>query len=176
MGMQMGLPMSNGSSRACKRKFRWMFNIPDVCGNPDAGTGGAGVSALPPQRSERPSITFREMSAQHLNETISYPAKPEWKPVVLVLYDVLTSGEHPVFKWLRQAYDPRYGDWYPATQREFIKLATLNMLDGCGNIVEKWVWENAWPLSLEFGELDMGNHELAVCSLTLRYSRAYVTS
>ena len=166
MGMDFGLPTPGGQSQACKRKFRWMFNIDNV-----AGEGGS--NALPPQRSERPGLTLREMAIQHLNETIYYPAKPDWKPVPLVLYD-LKRGSHPVFDWLKNAYNPASGEWYPVTNGQFLKTARLKLLDGCGNTVETWIWEDAWPQQLEFGELDMGNQELVVCTVTLRYARAYV--
>lgn len=170
MGMGFGLPMPGGSSRACKRKFRWLFNIDGV-----SGSGAGGVQALPPSRSERPGLTFRETTVQHMNETVYYPAKPDWKPIQLVLYDV-KMGEHPVFEWLAEAYDPRSGRWAPPVGSRFMKDAYLELYDGCGNTVESWVWESAWPQQVEFGELDMGNHELVLCTVTLRYARAYVQS
>ena len=144
-----------------------MFNIDGVSG------GEGSTQALPPQRSERPGLNFREMAIQHVNETIYYPAKPDWKPITLVLYDV-ASGTNPVFTWLQNAYDPTSGSWYPVTNGQFLKTATLNLFDGCGNTLETWVWENAWPQQVEFGELDMGNQELVVCTVTLRYARAYI--
>lgn len=165
MGMDFGLPMSNGTSRACKRKFRWLFKIEGVSGY---------TNSLPPMRSERPSLSFRETPIQHLNETIYIPVKPEWKPVSLVLYDVKTRGEHPVFKWLKDGYDPKAGQWYPVTNGEFLKEAKLELYDGCGNVIETWVYENAWPQVSEFGELDMGNQELVTAQVTMRYARAFV--
>ena len=172
MGMDFGLPMPNGTSKACKRKFRWLFNIEDVSG------GEGSTKALPPQRSERPGLTFREMTIQHLNETIYYPAKPDWKPVQLVLYDVMSpTGAHPVFDWIKEVYDPfADSEWRPVSAGNFLKTAILNLYDGTGETVETWIWENAWPQQAEFSELDMGNHEIVVCQVTLRYARAYVRS
>lgn len=164
--MDFGLPQSNGTSRACKRKFRWLFKID--------GVSGTGTQALPPLKSARPSLSFREMEIKHLNENIYYPARPDWKPISLVLYDVKTGGQHPVFEWIRRAYDPQSGEWYPVVSRNFLKDARLELYDGCGNVVETWVWENAWPQVADFSDLDMGNQELVTCDLTLRYARAYV--
>jgi hypothetical protein len=166
MGMNFGLPLPSGTSQACKRKFRWLFTIQDISG----GTGSS--KALPPQRSERPGLTFRESTIQHLNETMYYPSKPDWKPVSLVLYD--TAGAvNPVFTWIQKAYDPTSGNWTPVGGSGFLINSTLQLFDGCGNIIETWAWENVWPQQVEFGDLDMGNHELVVCTVTLRYARAY---
>ncbi len=168
MGMDFGLPLPGGQSATCKWKFRWLFNIEGVSG--ESGS----TKALPPTRAERPSLTFREMSIQHLNEVINIPAKPEWKPIQLVLYDLKTNGTHPVFKWIQEAYDPRRGTWDPIAENDFIKTANLVLYDGTGNEVERWVWEHAYPQQVEFGDLDMGSRELVVCTITLRYARAYV--
>ena len=134
-----------------------------------------GTNALPPQRSERPGLTFRESTIQHINETIYYPAKPDWKPVSLVLYDT-TPGTNLVFNWLRNAYDPSNGNWYPVVNSGLLKDCQLYLFDGCGNTIETWKWENAWPQNVEFGELDMNNNELVIATVTLRYARAYVIS
>lgn len=165
MGMDFGLPMSNGESRACKRKFRWLFKIEGVSGY---------ANALPPSKAERPSLSFRETPVQHLNETIYLPMKPEWKTLSLTLYDVRTNGTHPVFQWFKDGYDPRSGKWSPVTNGNFIKEANLELYDGCGNIIEKWTFENAWPQAPEFGDLDMGNQELVTAHVNIRYARAFV--
>lgn len=60
---------------ACwKRKFRWLLVIDGVSGNQP-------INSLPPSKSARPSISFKTMEIQHLNETIYRPAKPDWKPI-----------------------------------------------------------------------------------------------
>lgn len=147
-----------------KRKFRWMFYIPNVSGD--------GIDVLPPQKSARPSLSFKEMEVQHLTETVYYPGKPDWKPISLVLYDIVEKGGriHPVFNWLISLYNPGAGKYTPGT---FKQNATLHLLDGCGNTVELWQFENAWPNTIEWGDLDMSNSEIVTADLTLRYDRAY---
>lgn len=170
MGRSMGLDfgLEEGQWKFCKRKFRWLLKIEEVC-----GTKSGGAKVLPPLKSARPSLTFREMEARHLNEHVFYPAKPEWAPISLVLFD-LKKDKHPVFDWIKKAYDPKKGDWFPSAQNNFIKHADLELYDGCGNLVETWVYEEVWPQVIEFGELDMGASELVTCDLKLRYARAYV--
>jgi hypothetical protein len=148
------------------RKFRWLFKIREVCAE-------SGTNCLPPLKSARPSLSFKELQAEHLNETLYFPGKPEWKPITLSLYD-LKKNEHPVFKWLKKFYDPKEGKIKTPTDNEFMVTATLELYDGCGEVMEKWTYENCWPQAVEFGDLDMGSSEIVTCDITLRYARAYI--
>lgn len=166
----MGFDLGLADPTACfKRKNRWLFIVPDVCGE--------GVNALPPLKSNRPSISFKEIEVQHISETVYFPGKPEWKPITISLYDVDTKRTrfHPVFEWLKKLYDVSEKDVIinPSCD-EFKKQANLQLLDGCGNVVEEWIYEGIWPQSVEFGDLDMSSSEVVTCDLTLRYDRAYI--
>ncbi len=166
-----------GTSDVCfKRKFRWLFLIPSVSG---------AVGMLPPERGARPSVTIKENEAQHLNEIIYFPSKPDWKPINLTLYD-LKLNRNPVIEWLSNQYNPQTGRWnigygeitgLGALQDtgEFKKDAQIQMLDGCGNIIEEWELQNVWPNNIEWGELDMSDSNYMTVDLTLRYDRAYKT-
>lgn len=166
MPQAMGLGFGLGSESVCfKRKFRWLLKID--------GISASGAQSLPPDKSARPSLTFKEIEVQHLNETVYFPGKPEWKPISLVLFD-LKRNRNPVFDWLKKQYNPCNGRWLPPTPNEFKKTARLELYDGCGNIMETWVFENAWPNALEWGDLDMSNSEYVTVDLTLRYDRAYI--
>ena len=163
MGLDFGLERK---SLCWKQKFRWEFSIP--------GISQSGVNSLPPSKAARPSMDFKEQEAQHLNETIYYPMKPEWKPVTLVLYD-LAQIYHPIFGWIQEVYDPCLPgrNWVPPNEG-FKKNGDLSMLSGCGDPIEIWRYENLWPQSVEFGDLDYGNSEHVLCEVTLRYDRAYI--
>jgi len=166
------------SSEVCfKRKYRWLFFIPDISQD--------GVNALPPSKAARPNLSFKEMDAQHLNETIYYPSKPEWKPITLVLYDINTNTtDNPVWNWITRVYDPDEGTWNPSCSPQAgangkpglfkINRCKLEMYDGCGNVLEKWVYEGAWCQQVEFGDLDMGDSNVSTIDITLRYDRAYI--
>lgn len=158
------------------RKFRWLLKIPDISAD--------GIGSLPPQKSARPSLAFKEASAEHLNETIYFPMKPDWKPINLTLYD-LKKTTNPIFKWLKSLYNPCNGNWLPPSASAFgssqsitntfkKSSARLEMYDGCGKILETWVYENVYPNNIEWGELDMSNVEVTTVDLTLRYDRAYI--
>lgn len=173
MGLQFGLDSGQGGAafQLCKRKFRWLLRIDGLC---STTVFDGGINVLPPLKSARPQVSFKEMEVRHLNEHVYYPMKPEWKTINLILYD-LQRTTHPVWAWLKKCYNPQFGNWYPSLTNEFVKKdATLKLYDGCGTVVETWQFENVWPQTADFGDLDMGNSEYLTCDLTLRYARAWI--
>ena len=87
MAQQMGWGDSFGLRDGCfKRKNRWLFTIPEI--------SAEGINALPPSKASRPGLSFKELSMEHLTETIYYPGKPEWKPITLTLYDLRKEQSH----------------------------------------------------------------------------------
>ena len=151
---------------ACfKNKNRWMFTID--------GISEDGVNALPPNKAARPSLSFKEIEVQHVNEIVYLPGKPDWKPINLVLYDI-KKNKHPVLEWIKTIYNPETGEY--KLDSKFKKKAKLELFDGCGKVIESWVFEEAWPNNIEWGDLDMSTSEIVVVDLTLRYSRAYIES
>jgi hypothetical protein len=163
----MGLDFGLESWQNCnKRKFRWLFKIPEI--------SASGVQSLPPSKAARPTVSFKETPAEHLNETIYLPVKPEWKTIDLTLYD-LKRDKHPIFEWVQRQYDPCEGKWYKPFENGTFKLtATLELYDGCGETMETWIIENVWPQNANFDDLDMGDSMYLTCVLTLRYDRAYI--
>lgn len=167
MGREMGL---GGIGESCfKRKFRWLMTIDGVAGDP-----GTGINILPPVKSARPNVAFKEMAVEHLTETLYYPSKPDYKPITVTLYDIVSAGKHPVLKWVNQCYNAQEGPWRLAAQG-FIRDIRLALFDGCGNTIESWIFENSWPQQIDFGDLDMASSEVLTCDLTIRYARAYIS-
>ena len=166
MAQQMGWGDSFGLSDGClKRKNRWLFKIPDISAD--------GIDSLPPSKTARPELSFKELSLEHITETIYYPGKPEWKPITLTLYD-LKKNQNPIIKWVSSIYDINNAFAYKFSS-ELKKTATLELYDGTGEVIESWTFENIWPTTIAFGDLDMQSSEVAVLDLTLRYDRAYTT-
>jgi len=171
MGLDFGL---NGDGKFCKRKFRWLFRIDKIVADPQNS-----LSTLPPLQSARPSLSFKEMTANHLIENAFYPAKPDWKPIQLTLYD-LKLPTHPVVAWILEFYDPERGQLLSPNEKAgesegFIRTCYLDLYDGCGETVESWIYEDAWPQNIDFQTLDMGDNGIVTCDITLRYQRAWLT-
>lgn len=174
MGLSFGL---EDPTIPLKRKFRWLFKIKGISSDDFPGQ----IRALPPRRGNRPSLGWKEYEFQHLNETIYYPFKPDWKPVQLHLFD-LRCNMNPVFDWIRfnqQAtnpglYNPQIGTWTPVVCAQLKRNATLVILDGCGGTIEQWAFDGCYPQNIEWGELDMDNNDIITVDMTLRYDRAYL--
>lgn len=159
-----------------KQKHRWLFYFTDI--------SAKGIGVLPPAKSARPSMSFKEIEVQHVTETIFFPGKPEWKTITLSLYDICSAynpkGEHPVMNWLKRLFDPESADYKfiidEGDDANNFKLdAAVELYDGCGNCLEKWFLNNCWPQSCDFQDLDMGSSDVLLAEMTLRYDRAYIT-
>lgn len=174
--MDMGL--GNLPSAIFKRKFRWLFFVDGIIGD--------GINVLPPSKASRPTLSFKSQSFEHLNETISYPVKPEWKPITLILFDT-KCNMNPVWdKWIEPMYNPKLktqnykypisNNARPGKQREdsFKKDATLKLYDGCGTVMETWNFEGVYPEDINFDELSMEEEGIVNITLSLKYDRAYI--
>lgn len=172
--MGLGFGLENPTSIP-KQKHRWLFYFTDV--------SAKGIGVLPPAKSARPSVSFKEIEVQHVTETFFYPGKPEWKSITLALYDICSpsnpKGEHPVMNWLKRLFDPEQAAYKfiinESDEKNFKLDAAVELYDGCGNCLEKWMLDNCWPQACEFQELDMGSSEVLLAEMTLRYDRAYIT-
>jgi len=177
--VEMGLGALGGD--VChKRKYRWRLSIDEL---------GVIDEILPPKKSARPNLSFKTIEAQHLNESIHYPGKPDWKPINLTFYEIQHGGDSPIWKWLTAGkkkdgkndsgiYDPNASEpgqqWKARFTSTYKFKVKLEMLDGCGEVVETWIYDHAWPENIEFGDLDYGDSEVVTVDVTLRYDRAYV--
>jgi len=173
MGFDFGL---NETDLCLPRKHRWLFFIEAVSAD--------GINALPPFKAARPTLTFKEMEAQHLNETIYFPQKPDWKPINLTLYEPRSrTNPHPIFEWIKKGYNPDPdSEWKPSViegaagppQALKVPEARLELYDGCGEIMEKWKFETVYPQVINFGDLDMSSGDIVTVDVTLRYDRAFI--
>lgn len=158
-----------GSVGALKRKFRWLFNIENITLDNN--------EALPCYKAARPKLNFKEMQAEHLNETVSFPSKPDWQPIQLSLYDRCITTQNPIFTWLKRQYNPtptRCSAWFPCIDPISFKVCcSLQLMDGCGNTIEAWILEHCYPQNIDWGELDMGSNDIVTVDFTLRYDRAF---
>ena len=173
----MGLGIIGSQDITFRRKNRWMFSIPGIVGEEEEGNE---IKMLPPLKSARPSIAIKEMEIRHLDEVVYYPGRQDWKTINLTLYHVQCDN-HPIFDWMKKIYNPldiedpfKYGiDQFDENQ--FIKrTAEVFLFSGCGEVMEKWVYDCVWPTSIDWGELDMESSDIVYVDVTLRYARAYV--
>jgi hypothetical protein len=75
--------------------------------------------------------------------------------------------------WIKPFYSPEVGIYNYVLDAKYKKEAILTMLDGCGNTIESWTFENAYPEEINFDDLDMSSNDILNISLSLKYDRAY---
>lgn len=153
-----------------KRRFRWLFTVAPYIGKE--------VSMLPPLKGARPNVSFKEYQAEHLNETIYFPGKVEWSTLEVSLYDI-KPGDNVIYRWMNKIYNPNptSGFYGPSLEDQGLPAykidAILTLYNGCGCPVEEWTYKNAFPIKIDWGDLDMVNSEVCMVDLSLRYDRAY---
>ena len=172
MGLSHGMQLD---SLTPKKKNRWLFKVPGFVAD-------MSVQALPPRKFSRPGIQMKEFEFQHLHESIWYPLKGSWKTANLTLFDI-RCNQNTIFDWLERIYNPSQGDnlkfskALESTTGEFdtykVPTCTLELYDGCGNVIETWTYQNVYPSEITWGELDMESADLVLCDLVLRYDRAF---
>lgn len=168
MAQDMGIGRVGSLAANHKRKNRWLVEISPFVGH-DA-------PMMPPHKGSRPDVTFSEMKADHLVETISYPGRPEWGTLDITVYDFVCN-DNIFFKWLQRVYDPDGGTYKPSIEGASpykIGRVTLKLFDGCGNEIERWCYDNCWPLKIQWGELDMSSTEVVFVDMSIKYDRAYL--
>lgn len=162
----MGLGRLGGRQLVFKRKFRWTFEVSEVCGG----------SSVPPhyvKLAARPNITVEETEINYLNGRTWIPGKASWETITVTYYDVATGDNLPLWNWLASVYDFTKPVELPmgSHRGDYAGVGKLTMYDGCGTALERWTLEDMWPQSINFGELDYSSSEEATIELTLRYSQ-----
>lgn len=137
-----------------KRQFRWIMEIDGL----DAFTARTGT---------RPSKNFESVTIDYINQKRYVAGKGEWQPMEFSLYDpIAPSAAQKITQWLRLVHDDPTGrmGYAEMYKRNF----SLKLLDGLGNVVEKWNIIGAWPMEIQWGELDYASSDNVTVTFNLR--------
>ncbi len=160
-----------------KRQNQFVIHIPDVT---HVGSSAARIynRVLLEEKAARPRLSYREIEASHLIETIYFAGRPSWDPLKVTLYDVAQTN--PAWGWITSNYFVRPAGggqvgvgYLGGASGNFKRNVQIFMLDGCGYAIEAWNYVNAYPTEIDWGEVDMGSSGVMRVSMTLRYDRAY---
>ena len=162
----MGLGRIGERSVIFKRKFRWTFEVYDIC-----GLGGENIEASFVKLASRPNISFEETELNFLNGKTWIPGKGTWETITVTYVDAAVDDLRPLYRWLAAVYE--FND--PITLRQgsrenWAATGVLTMYDGCGVEIEVWTMGNMWPQAINFGDLDYASSDEVTIELTLRYS------
>lgn len=164
-GNGMGIGRLGAQDIIHKRKFRWVFQIA-FCNF---------QRIVPPyfvKTASRPDLTIEETEINFLNEKTWIPGKPAWESITVTYYDVASSANIELWSWIATIYDITDPTcrWMNAKRQDYAGQGYLGMLDGCGSIVEQWLFNDMWPTSIKFGDLDYSSSDVCEIEISLRYS------
>lgn len=163
--INMGIGNLGFSNAVFKRKFRYTFEIQNICGNKSIPQHFVRTAA-------RPSLAIEEYELNFLNATKWIPGKAKWETITVSYFDAATTDMAPLFSWLASVYNFTN----PVTlemgsqSRDYSGTAILRMYDGCGALIDRWILKDVWPTAINFGDLDYSSSDTADIELTLRYS------
>jgi len=164
----MGIGVLGEPGIIIKRKFRFTVQI-------DTPLGTVPIHFV--KISARPQLEIEETEINFRNAVTWIPGKGKWQPLTLTYYDVAnTNLMKPLWDWLASIYDfvnPQ--NLFQTEKAGWSSIVIIQMFDGCGSPLERWELREAWPTSINFGDLDYGVSEDATIELTLRYSQARYT-
>lgn len=162
----MGIGNLGFSNTVFKRNFRFTFELKDIC-------GGGSVPKHYVKTAGRPNIEIEETELNFLNGVTWLPGKGRWQSINVSYHDVATADIAPLYSWLASVYD--FTDpinlHMGSRRSDYTATGVLSMLDGCGQLLERWTMKDVWPTNINWGELDYESSEISSIELTLRYSQ-----
>ena len=141
-----------------KRKFRWILQID-------------GIDAFVLKTAARPQRTFEETTIDYINTKRYLAGKGAWNPIQVTMHDpIAPSAAQKIMDWVRLNYEELTGRMGYASF--YKKDISLKVLDGQGTVVELWDITGAWPMDINFGDLDYASSDPTEISFQLRFDGA----
>jgi len=158
-------------NRDPKRSYRFLVNLA-------AFDGGATWYA---KSATKPKFNVSNSEHKYINHTFNYPGRVTWDPVTITIVDPVNPNA------ARQAAEILQASGYNIPGNETAVISTINKKDAVGamkrveimqigetdgDVLEKWVLNNAWVESVNFSDLDYENDDLSTIELTIRFDWA----
>ena len=131
-----------------------------------------GIPSYLVKAANRPTLQFETVKIDHINVYRKLKGKGEWQDLEITLYDpIVPSGAQAVMEWVRLGHESitgrrGYADFYK-------KDVDFYMLGPVGDKIEQWKLKGAFPLTVNFGDVDMSNAtDPATITVTLAYDYA----
>lgn len=130
-----------------------------------------GIPAYLVKKMARPSISFGDVTLDHINIKRKLKGKADWADVACDLYDPVTpSGAQAVMEWVRLSHESVTGrDGYSDFYKKDIRF---NALGPVGDVVEEWILKGAYVKSANFGDADWSSEAPMNINMTIRMDYA----
>jgi T4-like virus tail tube protein gp19 len=115
-----------------------------------------GVPSFLIYKSTLPKAKIEKKTIDYINIQRYYAGKTTWDNITLELYNpIVPSGAQAMIEWLRLAHESvtgrdGYSDFYK-------KDLVLNLLGPLGDKVSEWKLVGAFPVNIDWGEVDWTN-------------------
>lgn len=160
--MEMGIGRLGSPRTIIKRKFRWTLEIETPLGL---------IPRYYVKTAARPQLDIDETEINFLNATTWVPGKGKWQTMTVKYIDVSNDDQMILYDWIATVYDFTDPVFLKQSEKSgYSGTALLTLYDGCGKALELWALKSCWPKSINFGDLDYANSEMAEIDLTLRFS------
>tara|TARA_R110002167_G_scaffold3964_4_gene18991 strand:+ start:328 stop:813 length:486 start_codon:yes stop_codon:yes gene_type:complete len=130
-----------------------------------------GIPSFIIRKFDRPSVTFGDVTLEHINIKRKIKGKAVWNDVQCELYDPVTpSGAQACMEWIRLAHESVTGrDGYSDFYKKDIRF---NALGPVGDVVEEWILKGAFPTQTNFGTADWAVDQPMNITMTIRMDYA----
>jgi len=130
-----------------------------------------GIPSYLIKKTARPSISFNNITLDHINTKRKIKGKGTWNPISMDLYDPITpSGAQAVMEWVRLSHESVTGrDGYSDFYKKDINIQTLGPV---GDVVEEWKLKGAYCQSANFGDMDWASDAPANINLMIEMDYA----
>jgi hypothetical protein len=144
-----------------KKKNRFILRFPTALG----------INEWFVQTAARPKITIDEVEIPFLNTSTWVAGRFKWETISVKLRDPIgPSAAQAIMEWIRLCAESVTGRMgYAAGYKKDVEL---ELLDPTGVVVEKWILQQTFITSGDFGTLDYSVGDLADIDITLRFDRA----
>lgn len=178
MGYNMGIGKLADRNVTFKRKFRWIFRVEGINGNPSAVIPEHYVKAT-----KRPSVEFGTVTLSHLHGDMPMPGRLKFGDTDVTYFDIIDNEDSMLnlYNWIGGVYDflsptgtslnPRAGS-FATGPGGYSATAKLGMLDGCGNGLEQWTMYMCFPTKADFGDLGYESADSCEISVSMAYQFA----
>ena len=143
------------------RKNRFIFSFPS-----DTGIQSWWVST-----SSLPSINQNATEIQFMNTSTWVLGRYTWEDITITFRQFIgPSTSQALMEWIRLESESVTGrQGYAAGYKRNI---TISMTDPTGVVVQKWVLINAFPTTVNFGDLAYDTDDISTAEMTIKYDFA----
>ena len=143
------------------RKNRFIFSFPS-----DTGIQSWWVSI-----SSLPSINQNATEIQFMNTSTWVLGRYTWEDITITFRQFIgPSTSQALMEWVRLESESVTGrQGYAAGYKRNI---TISMTDPTGVVVQKWVLINAFPTTVNFGDLAYDTDDISTAEMTIKYDFA----